>query len=151
MQQVSGRVGRFKKSGIVAIQSWRPENEIIKAILDGNDEKFWDRELKNRELANVPPYSQFIAMILEGNDLNSLFSWGQKIFTAFNKLSKFEIQIFGPALAPISKIRGKIRVRMLIQCPKNTITKKIFQDTMAAIKIPKSQKIIIDVDPQNFL
>ncbi len=151
MQQVSGRVGRFKKSGIVAIQSWRPENEIIQAILEGNDEKFWDQELENRERANVPPYSQFIAMILEGNDLTSLFSCGQKIFNAFNKLSKSQVQIFGPALAPISKIRGKIRVRMLIQCPKNSITKKIFQDTIGSLKIPKNQKIIIDVDPQNFL
>ena len=151
MQQVSGRVGRFKKSGIVAIQSWRPENEIIKAILEGDDEKFWDQELKNRKRANVPPYSQFIAMILEGNELKSLLVCGQKIYNAFSKLSKFEIQVFGPAIAPISKIRGKIRVRMLIQCPKNTITKKFFQDTLDGIKVPKSQNIIVDVDPQNFL
>ena len=78
MQQVSGRVGRFKKWDS-SNSKLKPENEIIQAILGGNDEKFWEQELKNRERANVPPYSQFIAMILEGNDLNSLFSLGQKI------------------------------------------------------------------------
>ena len=151
IQQVSGRVGRFGKQGVVAIQTWRPENDIIRSILKGDDEGFWEQELVNREEANVPPYSKFIGIILEGHNKASLFASGQNISREFKSLTKFGLKIFGPALAPISKIKNRIRVRLLIQCPKGLLNTNNFRATLQGAKIPKSQKMIIDVDPQNFL
>ena len=151
IQQVSGRVGRFGKQGVVAIQSWRPENDIIGSILKGDEEGFWEQELINREEANAPPYSKFIGIILEGHNKASLFVSGQNISREFKRFSKFGLKIFGPALAPISKIKNRTRVRLLIQCPKGLLSANNFRTTLQGSKIPKSQKMIIDVDPQNFL
>ncbi len=151
IQQVSGRVGRFGKEGTVAIQSWRPENEIIVSILKGNDEEFWERELTNRQEANVPPFIKFIAIILEGKKKAELFNVGHNISRELKKFTKSGLDVFGPALAPISRIRGRVRVRLLIQCPKNLSILNVFKEVLKSPKNLRGYKIIVDVDPQNFL
>ena len=150
-QQVSGRVGRFGKAGIIAIQSWVPNNEIIDAILSGKEEEFWNKELIFRKMANAPPYSKFIAIILEGRDKNSLYRTGYNVSTQLKKSYPEGLKIFGPALAPISRVKRKIRVRLLIQCKKQLVSNELFSKALLASNIPKSQKLIIDVDPQSFL
>ena len=150
-QQVSGRVGRFGKEGIIAIQSWVPNNEIIDAILSGKEEEFWNKELIFRKMAHAPPYSKFIAIILEGRQKSSLYRTGYNVSTQLKKSYPEGLKIFGPALAPISRVKRKIRVRLLIQCKKQLVSNELFRKALLASNIPKSQKLIIDVDPQSFL
>ena len=67
------------------------------------------------------------------------------------KLPKFkEVDILGPVLAPITKIRKKFRCRILIRYPKNLFIQKYLSQSLNKIKMTRGIKLEVDVDPINF-
>ena len=61
-----------------------------------------------------------------------------------------EVNVFGPVLAPIAKLKKKFRCRILIRYPKNLFIQKYLSQTLDKIKILHGIKLEVDVDPINF-
>ena len=150
LRQVSGRAGRDKKLGKALLQTYSPDHPVIMAIAAGNDEAFWDLEAATRQEAEVPPYGKLIALVLSGHNEKELFDISYKLVRAWTKLYSVETQIFGPALAPVAKIRDKFRVRLLIKCQKKKNIHLLLSEWLGGVSTPRSVKILIDVDPQSF-
>ena len=150
LRQVSGRAGRDKKIGKAILQTYAPEHPVIMAIAEGNDDAFWDLEATARRKAKVPPYGKLIAVVLSGPIEKQLFDLGQSMVRMWIKSDAAETQIFGPALAPVSKVRNKFRVRLLIKYKENKYIQAAVRDWAASVLAPRSVRILVDVDPQNF-
>ena len=56
LHQVSGRAGRENKKGIVLIQTYDPENQVIEALKKNNRDNFLTMEKDFRKVANLPPF-----------------------------------------------------------------------------------------------
>jgi primosomal protein N' len=68
-----------------------------------------------------------------------------------SKLPKMnEVNVLGPVLAPITKLRKKYRCRILIRYPKNLFIQKYLSQSLNKIKIMSGIKLEVDVDPINF-
>ena len=63
---------------------------------------------------------------------------------------KTDGNILGPVNAPIYKIRGKYRNRILIRSSKNINIQKQILNTIKNFKLPPKIKLSVDVDPINF-
>ena len=63
---------------------------------------------------------------------------------------KTQGNILGPVNAPIYKIRGKYRNRILIRSNKNINIQKQIQNTIKNFKLPAQIKLSVDVDPISF-
>ncbi len=151
LSQVAGRAGRHikNKKGLVYIQTYNPEDDIIKIIKKIDREKFFEQELKTRKLAFMPPYSRLISLILSSKSENFLNEFS---FTFLKNAPNYkEIDILGPAPAPLSYIRGRHRIRFLIRSGRNINIQRIVSTWVESISIPRSIKLNIDVDPYNFL
>ena len=61
-----------------------------------------------------------------------------------------EVNVLGPVLAPITKLRKKYRCRILIKYPKNLFMQKYLSQSLNKIKITPGIKLEVDVDPINF-
>jgi primosomal protein N' (replication factor Y) (superfamily II helicase) len=60
--------------------------------------------------------------------------------------------VLGPADAPLSLVRGRHRLRLLVKAPRNFDLSAYLRDWLAEGPKPKgSIKLDIDVDPQSFL
>ena len=67
------------------------------------------------------------------------------------KLPKLnEVNVLGPVLAPITKLKKKYRCRILIRYPKNLFMQKYLSNSLNKIKIIPGIKLEVDVDPINF-
>ena len=150
LRQVSGRAGRDKKRGKALLQTYVPGHPVIMAIAAGNDEAFWDIEAATREQAKVPPYGKLVALVLSGPNEKDLFDISHKLVRVWIKSYAEETQIFGPALAPVAKIRNRFRVRLLIKCQKRKNIHLLLRDWIASVSPPRSVRILVDVDPQSF-
>ena len=150
LRQVSGRAGRDKKLGKALLQTYSPEHPVIMAIAAGNDEAFWDLEAATRRQAEVPPYGKLIALVLSGPNEKELFDISHKLVRVWTKSYMLETQIFGPALAPVAKIRDRFRVRLLIKCRKNKNIHLLLREWIDSVSAPRSVRILVDVDPQSF-
>ena len=54
MRQVAGRQGDPKNQGLPILQTYQPEHPVIRAILGGEEEAFWNAEAAERQAAQVP-------------------------------------------------------------------------------------------------
>ena len=60
------------------------------------------------------------------------------------------VDIYGPAPAPLSRLKGRHRQRFLIHEKKGRKIQKIIQHWLSKVPQTSSVNITIDIDPQNF-
>lgn len=150
MRQVSGRAGRVEKKGVALLQTYQPEHPVIRAILSGEEEKFWRAEADERMHAGVPPYGRMAGIVLSSTDVQEVFDLGGEMARLDGPLRAVGAQVFGPAPAPIARIRGRHRVRLLVKSPKNVPLQKALSQWVAQFKISANLRLSIDIDPQSF-
>lgn len=147
IHQISGRTGRGIDTGEVIIQTNITEEDIHKSLLLHKLDDFAIQELHNRKLYNLPPYSRLVAIIVSGNSETNVKNYITKLCA--QKLDK-NIRILGPIQAPISKIKGKIRWRILLISNKDYLIQKNISAWINNTKPDKNIEIQIDVDPVSF-
>ena len=150
MRQVAGRAGRSDKPGVAILQTHQPEHPVIRAILGGDEETFWRTEAREREVAGVPPYGRLVGVVLSSNNEQEAFDVGQAMARNCIPLTKVGAQVFGPAPAPIARIRGRYRIRLLVKASKSTPIQTALTEWAAQFKLPNSLRLSIDIDPQSF-
>jgi primosomal protein N' (replication factor Y) len=150
MRQVAGRAGRAEKRGTALMQTYQPEHPVIRAILAGDEEGFWRAEAAERKMAGVPPYGRMAGIILSGPELGDVTRAAGDLARNTGPLQKIGAQVFGPAPAPIARVRGKHRMRLLVKAEKNAPLQNALSRWAAGIRLPKGVKLQIDIDPQSF-
>jgi primosomal protein N' (replication factor Y) len=148
LHQVSGRAGRETSSGEVYIQTYNPDHIVMKLLSNNDRDGFVDRELSLRERAKMPPYGRLAAIILAGVNESLVKQTAHQL--AKQVPNVLGVKVLGPAQAPMYRIRGKYRYRLLIQATKKMDLTKYISEWMNDFKIPSSVKVNIDMDPQNF-
>ena len=150
MRQVSGRAGRGDKPGEAMLQTYQPEHAVIRAILSGNEEAFWKAEAGEREAAGMPPYGRLAGIVLSSPDVQTVFDFGAELARRDAPLRRIGAQVFGPAPAPVARVRGRHRVRLLVKAAKGVALQPALAEWVGQMRVPNNLRLIIDIDPQSF-
>nr|WP_237072520.1 primosomal protein N' [Pseudaestuariivita rosea] len=150
MRQVSGRAGRADKPGQALLQTYQPDHPVIRAILSGDEEDFWRAEASERRHAAVPPYGRMAGIVLSSPDIQEVFDFGNEMARNDGPLRQVNAQLFGPAPAPIARVRGRHRVRLLVKADKSVPLQAALSRWVAQFKQPNNLRLTIDIDPQSF-
>ncbi len=150
MRQVAGRAGRAEKKGEAWLQTHQPEHPVIRAILGGDEEAFWKAEAAERRAAGVPPYGRMAGIILSSPDVAQVFDFAGELARRDAPLRRIGAQVFGPAPAPIARVRGRHRVRLLVKADKTAPLQAALSEWVAQLKPPNNLRLVIDIDPQSF-
>ena len=150
LRQVAGRAGRHERPGRALIQTHQPEHPAIRAILDGDDEAFWRAEAEDRRRAGMPPYGRLAGLIVSGTDEMRTWEVARALAAAGTSLAAAGAQIFGPAPAPIARVRGRHRVRLLVKAARGVGLQPLIAAWVAAVPCPSTVRISVDIDPQSF-
>jgi primosomal protein N' (replication factor Y) len=150
MRQVAGRAGRAEKPGVAMLQTHQPEHPVIRAILAGDEEGFWRAEAAARQAAGMPPYGRLAGIILSGPDPQPVFDLGQALARADAPLGRIGAQVWGPAPAPIARIRGRHRVRLLVKAAKGAPLQGALSEWLAQVEVKPPLRLAVDIDPQSF-
>ena len=149
LSQASGRAGREKAKGAAYLQSYEPDNAVFKALCAGNRDAFLNLEIEMRHAAQMPPFGRLAAIILSGTDEGDVElaakALGQK------RPHYKDVYIFGPTPAPIARLRGRYRMRFLIQAPRQVNLQQILRDWVESHKLSSQIYLQIDIDPYSFL
>ena len=151
MRQVAGRAGRAEKPGEAWLQTHQPDHPVIRAILGGDEEAFWRAEAAERRVQGVPPYGRMAGIILSGPDMEQVFEIGGELARRDGPLRSAGAEVFGPAPAPIARIRGRHRVRLLVKAPKGVALQPALSRWASQLRLPANVRLAIDIDPQSFL
>ncbi|TDT75303.1 replication restart DNA helicase PriA [Litoreibacter halocynthiae] len=150
MRQVAGRAGRAEKRGVALLQTFQPEHPVITSILIGDEEAFWRAEAAEREQAGMPPYGRMAGVILSGPEVGPVFDLGNALARNDGALKRVGAQVYGPAPAPIARIRGRHRVRLLVKAPKGVALQGALSEWIRPVRLKGDLRLQIDIDPQSF-
>ena len=149
LTQMSGRAGRGDKKGTAIIQTYMPDEFSIETAKTQNYTKFYNTEINLREKLNYPPFCDIILSVISGKDENVV---KQEVNRLYDILSP-SFSAFKPVPAPISKINGEYRWRILIKENANEEVLAKFYELIGTFR--KSQdlgiKLSVDVNPNNML
>ncbi|MBM2575983.1 primosomal protein N' [Jannaschia sp. Os4] len=151
MRQVSGRAGRADRKGQALLQTHQPDHPVIRAILAGDEEGFWRAEAAGRQQAGVPPYGRMAGVVISDPDQGTAFDVGNALARRAHVLEQVGAELYGPAPAPIARIRGRHRVRLLVKAPRQSPIQPALAEWAAGVELPRSTRLSIDIDPQSFL
>ena len=150
VRQVAGRAGRADVPGEALVQTFQPEHPVIRAILGGDEEAFWTAEAAERKAAGVPPYGRMAGIVLSSPDVQAVFDLGADLARLDAPLRRIGAQVFGPAPAPIARIRGRHRVRLLVKAEKTAPLQQALSDWVSQVRLKADLRLSIDIDPQSF-
>ena len=150
MVQVSGRAGRNKKQGNVAIQTFNPYHQILQQVAATNYTEMYNEQLQERWQYKYPPYYRLIKITLKHRDYNNVdngINWLAKALQ--NSFGEF---VLGPTAPAVSRIRNQYIKNIVIKIPpKQSLvgTKKQLQkikNTFEAVSMFRAIRFIIDID-----
>jgi primosomal protein N' (replication factor Y) len=148
LHQVAGRAGREDKKGTVYLQTFSPETNVMQALQKGERDDFLEIELKEREVAHMPPFSRLSGIIVSGRDERLVEEASKALARVAPQGDK--ITTLGPAEAIMYRLRGKFRRRLLVRANKEIDIQKAIKGWVNSVKIPSSVRVQIDIDPQSF-
>ncbi len=159
--QMSGRSGRHVKDnespGKVIIQTYNTEHESIVFSKNHDFTGFVESELNNRNQLNYPPFHKLTSIRIQSMDLAKVKATAEMLtMRAQQLIERFpvftEIEVLGPAAAPIAKLRNQFRYHILLKSAQHKMLNQFIRKIVGNSKwVPSQTKVIVDIDPLNLL
>ena len=149
LHQVSGRAGREKDKGKVLVQSYMPDNMVIKAMAGHDRDVFMQEERASREYMSAPPFGRMAGVIISGKNEQLVKKMGHVIVQHMPRHD--DVTTFGPAPAPLSLVRQNFRYRVLVKASKSFPLQRALRHMLAQIKVPSTIRVKVDIDPYSFM
>ncbi len=155
--QVAGRAGRGPNRGKVLVQTYNTDDYSIQAACKQDYEGFYRQEILVRKNLNYPPFTNIGVVIVKGLD-DKLVQ--QKIKEVYDKIqdmvsdSRPDFGAIGPMRAPISRINGRYRWRIIVKCRSYSFLVNLFTkvyDDFIAGKERGKVDLSVDINPINML
>ncbi len=150
IRQVAGRAGRADKPGLALLQTFQPDHPVIRAILAGDEDGFWRAEAAERQAAGVPPYGRMAGIVISATTVEAAFDLANALARADAPLRAVGAQLYGPAPAPIARIRGRHRVRLLVKADKGVALQAALRQWVGQFTPKGDTRLSVDIDPQSF-
>lgn len=138
--QVIGRSGRGSKPGRAIIQTFTPQNEIIRLAAQQDYEGFFKTELSLRRLQDTPPFADIIAITASGTVESTVIKCCTDICTVVKAelRDRSDVRILGPAPLAVVRVNNRYRYRVNICCTADRQIREIISSVL--IRCAKSGK-----------
>jgi primosomal protein N' (replication factor Y) (superfamily II helicase) len=149
LHQVAGRAGRAERPGRVLLQTYMPEHPVMRALAQGGRDDFLGREAEERMAAGMPPFGRLAALIVSGEDEGQVEAAARALGRAAPRSD--DVQVLGPAKAPLALLRGRHRRRLLLKARRSVPVQSLVADWLGRVPIPGTVRVQVDIDPYSFL
>jgi len=149
LTQVTGRAGRASKAGRAFLQTYHPTHPVMEAMVKQDREAFYAHELEVREDGQLPPFGRLAALIVSASEHDDAMGFARKLLSAAPQAEG--LRLFGPADAPVAMVRGRHRVRLLAQSPKDfDLSGYVRFWLTSAERVTGNLRVQVDIDPISF-
>jgi primosomal protein N' (replication factor Y) len=149
LAQATGRAGRHDRPGRALLQTYAPEHSVMQALKAQDRDAFVAAEMEERLFAKLPPFGRLAAVIASGPDAAQLDAFMREMAAAAPNAEG--VEVYGPADAPLSLVRGRRRKRFLVRADRGVDLSAYMATWRARVKPPSAIRLAIDIDPYSFL
>ena len=152
LTQVIGRAGRSASGGRAIIQTFSPNNDVIRLACSQDYDSFYEREIKLRKALSFPPFCDIVQLTLCSENEEKLKSSSERLLSEAVSLAEREYKdqpmvMFGPFEAQTYKISGKYRMRMIVKCRLKKETREYFSRLLCLFALDREVTLSADLNP----
>jgi primosomal protein N' (replication factor Y) len=153
---VIGRAGRADKPGRAVIQTNNPDHEVIRLACAQDYPGFYAREEGLRRALVFPPFCDIVLLTLTSPDEHALMLATDLLRRGLPKIAERQFSdvayvAFGPFEAPVYRVEGRYRMRMVLKCKLNRRSRAFFGELYERFtaKAPAKTVLTVDYNPTN--
>jgi primosomal protein N' (replication factor Y) len=155
LTQVAGRAGRGAKEGRVIFQTFQTTQPAIVCAVHHDYHAFARDELAKRRELGYAPFGRLVAVRVDAPDEKLAERVGDQLADAARACPPVEsgdVEVLGPAPAPIARVRGRWRQRLLLKGKERRKLREVALAILARIDEGLAPaRASIDVDPVSML
>ena len=161
MTQVAGRAGRKGRRGQVFIQTTHPELPVIRHILKGDYEAFFQSVIRERRAFRYPPFTRLIYVYLKHKDERTVDSAAIELASRLRQAFPARVpgqalseRVLGPDKPAVSRIKTLYIRKVMLKLESSlsiTASRQAIRQAVAALmQDPRYKSLLIyyDVDPE---
>ena len=116
LTQVVGRAGRGEKLGRAVIQTYTPDNDVIRFAARQDYDNFYQTEIQLRRLRGCPPFTELVVITASGLEEGAVLRCCVRLRQALESTLGREEgwTILGPAPAAVAKVNNRYRYRLTL-------------------------------------
>ena len=127
--QVAGRSGRAEEQGKVVLQTFDPENEVLRFATAYDYEGFYENEVSLRAAMAFPPFSKIVRVLVTGEDDKKCIEALREVYVELERLyteNPDKFLFFNKMRAPIKRIQNKFRYQVLMRLSDTSVLPAIY-------------------------
>lgn len=127
--QVAGRSGRAEEQGKVVMQTFDPENEVLRFATSYDYEGFYQNEISLRAAMAFPPFSKIVRVLVTGEEDKKCIEALREVYVGLERLyteNPDKFLFFNKMRAPIKRIQNKYRYQVLMRISDTSVLPKIY-------------------------
>lgn len=148
--QVAGRSGRAGERGEVVLQTYDPENYILRFAARYDYEGFYEHEIAMRAATMFPPFAKIVRVMVTGSDEREALDALKEVYGGLQEVyarRANDFLFFNKMHAPIKRIQNKYRYQVLMRLTDPTVLREIY--ALAAEVKFKNTLVYVEENPVN--
>ena len=145
LTQVAGRSGRAEEKGKVVLQTFDPENDVLRFATSYDYEGFYQNEVSLRAAMSFPPYSKIVRVLISGEEDKKALEALKEVYFGLEKLytdNPEKFLFFNKMRSPIKKIQGKYRYQVLMRLTDGSVLPEIYNVCAQA----RTRDVVVSVE-----
>lgn len=119
------------------IQTAAPVPFPIAAAASGDYRAFYDGEAAFRRLMGYPPFAHLAEVVLQGRDVRALGRRSRELRALLARSSP-GLEVLGPALAPLARVRDLFRVQFVLKSADRAEIDRALSDALPQVPLKKA-------------
>ncbi len=152
LTQVAGRSGRSDVKGTVVLQTYQPDNPILRFAINYDYSGFYNREISLRRATAYPPFATIVRVMIESEDdtlaIDALKNINDSLLDLYNG-NRDGFLFYNKMKSPIKRLKNKFRYQVLIRLKENQdeLLTQIYERSLVFL----SQKVLVyvEINPSN--
>jgi primosomal protein N' (replication factor Y) len=122
------------------VQTAYPDHFSIRSAVHRDYVGFYTHEIKYRRLLDYPPFTHMVEVLFQGENLRSVAKQTRDFSSVLQEHSK-DVEILGPALAAVPRLRGRSRVQVILKSKKKQDLDQALHQTLG--KVRANKKVLV--------
>jgi primosomal protein N' (replication factor Y) (superfamily II helicase) len=118
LQQLAGRIGRRAERGVMMIQTYQPEHEVLKALKSGDYKGLMETEMEQREVFGYPPFTKLLKIDVKHLDAKVATEASRWLADQLRK--QLGNLVLGPQVPSVARVKNRFIQQIVVKIPRES-------------------------------